>query len=921
MMGILIQIVFLAATAFGVINGQEGFVSIDCGMDAGGGITDNITGIVYQPDAQFIDTGINYKISKSTNFTSWYPPQVETLRSFPDGDRNCYTIDHVNQGEKYLVRAFFMYGNYDGRDSASIGSPLLFDLHLGVNYWKTLNITNTSRLYPVEIITVAKDDYFSVCLVKTGSGTPFISLLELRLINDVDVYKDVNQSNSLVLFTRLNVGGSGHLIRYPNDTYDRIWWTHNFEPLWLRINTSETIQIIRGDAFKVPSIVMSSAVTPSNNTILEFYWDSQSGFVRPSYCIYMHFAEFDYLPPNRTRLIDVIMNGQVLKRNFQPTYLLSTHIPLTYELGSSTRYQFNITKAADSILPPILNAIELYSTLLLPNLASDRTDVRAMMDLKQLYDMKIWQGDACAPQDFTWKGILCTFSSSNPPRVTSINLSSLRLTGNIPNAIDNLKAIEYLDLSNNNFTGPIPNFLSGLNSLRMLNLSNNQLNGSIPKALRQKQENGFLETENNPGLCTNGNECVDDHGKKKTLATAVIVVIAVILASLILLAIIVVVVRRQRRRKTPTPPSPIKLQPEKATSIEDQAVLPENRGFTFLELKTITNNFERVLGKGGFGIVYYGRLRDGTEVAVKLRAHTVAQESMFSESQIEESDSKAQRIKEFQAEALLLSRVHHRNLVSLIGYCKDNNCLGLVYEFVAQGNLKNHLTDKDGTGRVLNWRERLRIAVDAALGLEYLHRGCAPPIIHRDVKTSNILLSQNLVAKIADFGLSKAFLTDDHTHVSTEVVVGTLGYMDPEYHDTFQLNEKSDIYSFGVVLLELITSLPAVLKNPDRGHIVQWVQQQLAKGEITDVVDVGLKGEYNINSIWKVIDTAMKCTMPTASQRPTMTQVVIQLKESLQLEVGHERAQNIYVEVLEQTDSTEIASIDMKTTMSGPTAR
>ena len=164
------------------------------------------------------------------------------------------------------------------------------------------------------------------------------------------------------------------IFRYPNDTYDRIWWTHNFEPLWLRINTSETIQIIRGDAFKVPSIVMSSAVTPSNNTILEFYWDSQSGFVRPSYCIYMHFAEFDYLPPNRTRLIDVIMNGQVLKRNFQPTYLLSTHIPLTYELGSSTRYQFNITKAADSILPPILNALEAYTTLSLPYLASDITD-------------------------------------------------------------------------------------------------------------------------------------------------------------------------------------------------------------------------------------------------------------------------------------------------------------------------------------------------------------------------------------------------------------------------------------------------------------------------------------------------------------------------------------------------------------------
>uniref|UniRef100_A0A6I9QKW2 Probable LRR receptor-like serine/threonine-protein kinase PAM74 n=1 Tax=Elaeis guineensis var. tenera TaxID=51953 RepID=A0A6I9QKW2_ELAGV len=233
------------------------------------------------------------------------------------------------------------------------------------------------------------------------------------------------------------------------------------------------------------------------------------------------------------------------------------------------------------------------------------------------------------------------------------------------------------------------------------------------------------------------------------------------------------------------------------------------------------------------------------------------------------------------------------------------------------------ITDKDGTGRILNWRERLRIAIDAALGLVYLHKGCSPPIIHRDVKSGNILLSQNLVAKIADFGLSKAFLTDDHTHVSTEIIGGTLGYIDPEYHDTFQLNEKSDVYSFGVVLLELITGLPAVLRNPDRGHIVQWVRQRIARGEITDVVDARLRGEYDTNSVWKVTDTAMKCTMPIASQRPTMTQVVIQLKESLQLVVGHERAQNIYVEALEldQTDLAEMARIDMKTIVSGPTVR
>ncbi|KAG1327825.1 putative LRR receptor-like serine/threonine-protein kinase IOS1 [Cocos nucifera] len=161
---------------------------------------------------------------------------------------------------------------------------------------------------------------------------------------------------------------------YPNDTYDRIWWPWNNPPDWLRINTSETIQNIPGDAFQVPSIVMSSAVTPSDNTSLFFYWDSQSGLVRPVYYAYMHFAEFDILPPNKRRLINVIVNEQVDKRNIRPRHLLSTHVTLSYEIESSTRYNFSITRATDSILPPIFNALEVYSALSLPNLASDRTD-------------------------------------------------------------------------------------------------------------------------------------------------------------------------------------------------------------------------------------------------------------------------------------------------------------------------------------------------------------------------------------------------------------------------------------------------------------------------------------------------------------------------------------------------------------------
>ncbi|CAL9057341.1 unnamed protein product, partial [Musa banksii] len=271
---------------------------------------------------------------------------------------------------------------------------------------------------------------------------------------------------------------------------------------------------------------------------------------------------------------------------------------------------------------------------------------------------------------------------------------------------------------------------------------------------------------------------------------------------------------------------------------------------------------------------YHGRLHDGTEAAVKLlHSHRMVKGTSSEESMSANSGSRSHGLKEFQAEALLLSRVHHRNLVSLIGYCRDSNQLGLVYEYAARGSLRDHLSDKTGNSQTLSWRERIRIAVEAAQGLEYLHKGCVPPIIHRDVKTNNILLTHDFEAKVADFGLSKPFLTDAQTHVSTDVVAGTPGYIDPEYSATFQLTEKSDVYSFGVVLLELVTGQSAVLDQPKRCHLVQWVRSRLAEADITKVADPKLEGLYNNCSILKVIDLAMRCVDISTDQRPTMTEV------------------------------------------------
>ncbi|RWR78173.1 putative LRR receptor-like serine/threonine-protein kinase [Cinnamomum micranthum f. kanehirae] len=187
-------------------------------------------------------------------------------------------------------------------------------------------------------------------------------------------------------------------------------------------------------------------------------------------------------------------------------------------------------------------------------------------------------------------------------------------------------------------------------------------------------------------------------------------------------------------------------------------------------------------------------------------------------------------------EVELLMRVHHRNLASFIRYCDEDGNKAIIHEYMAKGNLHEYLT-----------------------GLESLHNGCKPPIIHSDVKATNILLNERLEANIADFGLSKVFPVEGLTHVST-TVMGTPGYLDPEYYISNQLNEKSNVFSFGIVLLELITGQPAIIKTSERIHIPQWVSPLRARGEITSVVDPRLKEEYDVNSAWKAVEITMACT-------------------------------------------------------------
>ena len=293
--------------------------------------------------------------------------------------------------------------------------------------------------------------------------------------------------------------------------------------------------------------------------------------------------------------------------------------------------------------------------------------------------------------------------------------------------------------------------------------------------------------------------------------------------------------------------------------------------FTYEELASATKGFanENIIGQGGFGYVHKGVLPNGKEVAVK---------SLKSGS--------GQGEREFQAEIDIISRVHHRHLVSLVGYCISGGQRMLVYEFVPNQTLEYHLHGKGVP--TMDWPTRMKIALGSAKGLAYLHEDCSPRIIHRDIKASNVLIDDSFEAKVADFGLAK-LTNDNNTHVSTRVM-GTFGYMAPEYASSGKLTEKSDVFSFGVMLLELLTGKrPLDLSNAMDESLVDWARPLLSRaleedGNFSQLVDPFLEGKYNHQEMVRMAACAASSIRHSAKKRCKMSQIVRALEGDVSLE-------------------------------------
>ncbi|WOK95546.1 putative leucine-rich repeat receptor-like protein kinase [Canna indica] len=302
---------------------------------------------------------------------------------------------------------------------------------------------------------------------------------------------------------------------------------------------------------------------------------------------------------------------------------------------------------------------------------------------------------------------------------------------------------------------------------------------------------------------------------------------------------------------------------------KDDGSAPQLKGarlFPFDEIRKCTNNFSDAneIGSGGYGKVYRGILSSGQMVAIKRAQQGSMQGAL-----------------EFKTEIELLSRVHHKNLVDLVGFCFEQGEQMLVYEYIPNGTMRENLTGR--SGRQLDWKKRLKIALGSAKGLAYLHELANPPIIHRDVKSTNILLDESLNAKVADFGLSKLVSDSEKGHVSTQVK-GTLGYLDPEYYMTQQLSEKSDVYSFGVVMLELITARQPIEKGK---YIVREVRVAINNFDdeyygLAGLMDPVIRNMGKLVGFRRFVELALRCVEETAALRPTMNEVVKEIETILQ---------------------------------------
>ncbi|KAK7309708.1 hypothetical protein RJT34_06653 [Clitoria ternatea] len=481
----------------------------------------------------------------------------------------------------------------------------------------------------------------------------------------------------------------------------------------------------------------------------------------------------------------------------------------------------------------------------------------------------------------------------NLTNLQSVLLQNNAISGRIPAAIGNLEKLQTLDLSNNAFVGGIPSSLGGLKNLNYLRLNNNSLTGSCPQSLSNiegltlvdlsynnlsgslpRLSARTLKIVGNPLICgPKANNCStvlpeplsfppdalraqSDSGKK---SNHVALAFGASFGAAFVIVVIVGFLLWLRYRHNQ------QIFFDVNEHYDPEVRLGHLKRFSFKELRAATDHFnsKNILGRGGFGIVYKACLNDGSVVAVKrLKDYNAAGGEI-----------------QFQTEVETISLAVHRNLLRLSGFCSTHNERLLVYPYMSNGSVASKLKDHIHGRPALDWTRRKRIALGTARGLVYLHEQCDPKIIHRDVKAANILLDEDFEAVVGDFGLAK-LLDHRDSHVTT-AVRGTVGHIAPEYLSTGQSSEKTDVFGFGILLLELITGHKALdfgRAANQKGVMLDWVKKLHQDGRLSQMVDKDLKGNFDLVELEEMVQVALLCTQFNPSHRPKMSEVLKMLE-------------------------------------------
>uniref|UniRef100_A0A0E0PI44 non-specific serine/threonine protein kinase n=1 Tax=Oryza rufipogon TaxID=4529 RepID=A0A0E0PI44_ORYRU len=437
-----------------------------------------------------------------------------------------------------------------------------------------------------------------------------------------------------------------------------------------------------------------------------------------------------------------------------------------------------------------------------------------------------------------WSMVTC----SKTGHVSVLDLAHRNLSGTLSPAIGKLRRLRLLFLQHNAISGPIPDTIGRLKVLQTLDLAYNHFTGTIPSILGHSKGIFLMDLSFN-----NLSGPAPVFSAKSVLFSALTSVQKVIL----------------RGSETFVSRYSGHIFPYQRPEI----YLGHLKQFMIKEIKEATNNFDRrnILGQGGFGIVYKGRLRDGTIVAVKRMKDCF---SVCGDDQ-------------FHTEVEVISLIVHRNLLRLTGFCITDTERLLVYPFMPNGTVSSKLQEYVGGKPTLDWTRRRKIALGAACGLVYLHEQCDPKIIHRDIKASNVLLDEYFEAVVADFGLVK-LLDHGESHAVT-AVRGTMGRIPPEYLMTGQTSEKTDVYGFGFLLIELITGRKTMELHEDEyqeGGILDWAKELLEGNKLRSFVDSRLRDNYVIAELEEMVKIALLCTMYNPDQRPSMAEIAGMLQES-----------------------------------------